>query len=781
MGPYGINRAVHRITLSDCQNGLGVKIIGGYREQTSEDYGIFIKRILPGGMAALDSRLFTGDLILDVNGENLVGVTNERAVDILRTASASNHMSLLIARDEEAKKEFLNLMDKYGSHANTDSARSSPTQLLAVKSADSLSSASSSRSQSPQLAQAKDTATSHNGSISVIDASLHLANDSAFQIITVSKGTGLGLNIVGGINRNEGPLVYIQEVIPGGDCHKDGRLKPGDQLVSINKESMIGVSHEEAKSIISRTKPKSESAWEIAFIRQKTVPSHLEHAQRPSSFLTSSGAYGQQQNPTFNLLTSPNENFASKMTPSSALNFYISNCYLKKEKKDFIIKQRLLEKGLGLNLKTQGHLAAFFPLHFKSCHPWGISFLRLFTLAAQDVVTKTGFKKREQSPIISEDSSSTDVSATAVAPNQADDYGLQGKKISVNPTVRLKVEKLEMALNYLGIQPTAEQHRALRHQLQKDSNGTVSFGDFVQVARNLFCLQPEEAGGGQNPIAFGPSEVISLLDSQFVSCDSVEVDDMERLKNERNDALKEITKLKEQLSESLSVQKQLTEELQTVKQEAKAAVEETRALRSRIHLAEAAQRQARGMEMDYEEVIHLLEAEITELKAQLTDHSGQNKESAHDLKKRITVLDCQLRKSESSRKAFEVATEKLLQFTEIVHEALSENSSLSALSDRRATLSAKTLLARLGKNGRTVTAALGAEAKDLAKSVRAILEVDCLPYGWEEAYTADGIKYFINHVTQTTSWIHPVISALSLSCSDENEEDGTRELAEPRS
>uniref|UniRef100_A0A674IVQ9 Syntaxin binding protein 4 n=1 Tax=Terrapene triunguis TaxID=2587831 RepID=A0A674IVQ9_9SAUR len=514
--------------------------------------------------------------------------------------------------------------------------------------------------------------------------------DSAFQIITVSKGTGLGLNIVGGINRNEGPLVYIQEVIPGGDCHKDGRLKPGDQLVSINKESMIGVSYEEAKSIINRTKLRSEFAWEIAFIRQRVFPSYFENPHSPGILLTSAAGCGQQQTRlAFNLLSPPNENPASKVST-----------------------------------------------------PYTVT----------------------------------------VASNWTEDYGPQERKISLNPTVRLKAEKLEMALNYLGIQPTDEQQRVLRHQLQKDSKGTVSFGDFVQVARNLFCLQLDEAGGGQRPITFGASEIANLLDSQLVSCDSLEMDDVERLKKERNEALKEISKLKEELTESVGLRKQLTEELQTVKQEAKAAVEEARALRSRIHLAEAAQRQARGMEMDYEEIIRLLEAEITELKAQLADHSGQNKDSVQDLRKRITVLDCQLRKSESARKTFEVATAKLLQFVEVVHEVLADNSiPLSNLSDRRGTLSTKTLLARLGRNGRTVTATLAAEAKDLTKSVRAILEVDCLPYGWEEAYTADGIKYFINHVTQTTSWIHPVTSALNLSYSEENEEDRTRELPDPKS
>ncbi|XP_027282065.1 syntaxin-binding protein 4 isoform X1 [Cricetulus griseus] len=558
-----------------------------------------------------------------------------------------------------------------------------------------------------------------NRSTSAAGSSSLLEKGPACRVITVTKETGLGLKILGGINRNEGPLVYIQEIIPGGDCYKDGRLKPGDQLVWVNKESMIGVSFEEAKNIITRAKLRSESPWEIAFIRPKSYIGHPGNICCPSP-LQASEDCGPQTS-AFNPFSSPRETLVPKTSSTP---------------------------------KTQDSDLPSFK-------------------AAQ---TKPGYNKTEHTPITSLDNSPTNTSNSDIAPTWTDDdSGPQGKKISLNPSVRLKAEKLEMALNYLGIQPTKEQHEALRQQIQADSKGTVSFGDFVQVARNLFCLQLDE-------VNVSAHEISSILDSQLLPCDSLEADEMGKLRQERDAARAEVNVLKEKLLESERHRKQLTEELQNVKQEAKAVAEETRALRSRLHLAEAAQRQAHGMEMDYEEVIHLLETEISELKAQLAHYSDQNKESIQDLRKRVTVLDCQLRKSEVARKTFKASTESLLHFVEAAQEVLLDSSApFSNLSERRAVFSSQTSLPLLGKNGRSFPANLLLESKELVRSVRAILDMDCLPYGWEEAYTADGIKYFINHVTQTTSWIHPVMSVLNLSCSEENEEDCPRELTDQKS
>ncbi|XP_032064996.1 syntaxin-binding protein 4 [Thamnophis elegans] len=695
VGPHGTHRTIHHVSFSDCQNGLGIKIIGGCQDQSKEEYGIFIKEILPEKIA---DQLCIGDLILEVNGQKLCGVTNEKAVDMLQMASATNHVSLFIARDEDAKKEFLALMEKYSSHNN--SSRNSPTQILTG--VDSFSSGAPSVSHS--LFHPKNTVTNLLGRPAAVTSLQAITNDSIFQIISVSKETGLGLQIVGGIDKDEGPLVYILAVIPGGDCHKDGRLRPGDQLVSVNGESLIGITYEEARNLINQTQPSSYISWEITFIRHDSGPDEVEN-MHPFSNLLNSERCGLQ-NDLFNLCPtlSSNENITA-------------------EKSDMM---------------------------------------------------KTEFKKGEQFCTFSTDNSFIGVSAGAVSPSWRIDYGPQ-RKISLNPSVRLKADKLEMALKFLGIQPTKEEQEILRQQLPRDSEGTVCFGDFIQVARDLFSQQLDETG--HSPV----HEIAKLLDSQLVSCDHLERHEMEQLRKEKNEALKELCQLKEELAKSECVRKQLAEELQITKQEAKASVEEARTLRSRIHLAEAAQKQARGMELDYEEVISLLEIEITRLKGQLADHGGQNKESVQDLRKRVTVLDCQLRKSETAKKTFEVATEKLLEFVETVPEMLLHGSSPPVtLSDRKATISSKMLLAHLGRNGHTLAASLATEAKELARSVRAILEADCLPYGWEKAYTADGIKYFINHVTQTTSWIHPVTNVLALSCLEENEDDGFRELPDPQ-
>nr|XP_034363012.1 syntaxin-binding protein 4 isoform X3 [Arvicanthis niloticus] len=485
-----------------------------------------------------------------------------------------------------------------------------------------------------------------------------LERDPAFRVITVTKETGLGLKILGGINRNEGPLVYIQEVIPGGDCYKDGRLKPGDQLVTINKESMIGVSFEEAKNIITRAKLRSESTWEIAFIRQKPCCGQPGNICCPSPQVSED--YGPQIS-TFDLLSSPPETLIPKTSSTP---------------------------------KTQGSI-------LPSC---------------KTMQTKPEHNKTEHTPITSLDNSPANTSHPDIAPAWTDDdSGPQGK-ISLNPSVRLKAEKLEMALNYLGIQPTKEQHEALRQQVQADSKGTVSFGDFVQVARNLFSLQLDE-------VNVGVHEIPTILDSQLLPCDSLEADEVGKLRQERNAVLEERNVLKEKLLESEKHRKQLIEELQNVKQE-----------------------------------------------------------SVQDLRKRVTVLDCQLRKSEMARKTFKASTERLLRFVEAIQEVLLDSSApLSNLSERRAVLASQTSLPLLARNGRSFPATLLLESKELVRSVRAILDMDCLPYGWEEAYTADGIKYFINHVTQTTSWIHPMMSVLNLSCAEENEEDCPRELTDPKS
>ncbi|KAM9333282.1 partitioning defective 3 homolog isoform 2-T2 [Pholidichthys leucotaenia] len=66
--------------------GLGVSVKGNRSKENHADLGIFVKSIINGGAASKDGRLYVNDQLIAVNGESLLGKTNQEAMETLRTS-----------------------------------------------------------------------------------------------------------------------------------------------------------------------------------------------------------------------------------------------------------------------------------------------------------------------------------------------------------------------------------------------------------------------------------------------------------------------------------------------------------------------------------------------------------------------------------------------------------------------------------------------------------------------------------------------------------------------
>ena len=61
----------------------------------------------------------------------------------------------------------------------------------------------------------------------------------------------LGFTIVGGENSGSMDLgIFVQSITSNGPAEQDGRLQPGDRIISINGQSLEGVSHKVAVDIL---------------------------------------------------------------------------------------------------------------------------------------------------------------------------------------------------------------------------------------------------------------------------------------------------------------------------------------------------------------------------------------------------------------------------------------------------------------------------------------------------------------------------------------------------
>lgn len=73
--------------------------------------------------------------------------------------------------------------------------------------------------------------------------------------ITLNRGTeGLGFSIVGGIGCSQGDLpIYVKTIYENGAASTDGRLRSGDEVVAVNNQSLMGLSHAEAVHVLKES------------------------------------------------------------------------------------------------------------------------------------------------------------------------------------------------------------------------------------------------------------------------------------------------------------------------------------------------------------------------------------------------------------------------------------------------------------------------------------------------------------------------------------------------
>ncbi|XP_058388744.1 partitioning defective 3 homolog isoform X12 [Diceros bicornis minor] len=191
------------IQLKKGTEGLGFSITS--RDVTiGSSAPIYVKNILPRGAAIQDGRLKAGDRLIEVNGVDIAGKSQEEVVSLLRSTKMEGTVSLLVFRQEDAFH---------------------PRELKA---------------------EDEDIVLTPDGTREFLTFEVPL-NDSG--------SAGLGVSVKGNRSKeNHADLgIFVKSIINGGAASKDGRLRVNDQLIAVNGESLLGKTNQDAMETLRRS------------------------------------------------------------------------------------------------------------------------------------------------------------------------------------------------------------------------------------------------------------------------------------------------------------------------------------------------------------------------------------------------------------------------------------------------------------------------------------------------------------------------------------------------
>ncbi|XP_052261117.1 ligand of Numb protein X 2-like isoform X2 [Dreissena polymorpha] len=182
----------------DVQESLGISIAGGMASPRG-DTPIYVTNINPQGCLGQSEQIQRGDVLLAINQTHLLGLSHQEAVAQVKANTGLKVVTLKIVEAPETCMGPGNFI---------------PSWLY--------------WQQLPNVCQTVKTVT-----------------------LLRSPTGSLGFSVVGGADCLQGSLpVYIKSVVMETPAYKDGRLKCGDQILSVNNVSLEHVAHSKAVEIL---------------------------------------------------------------------------------------------------------------------------------------------------------------------------------------------------------------------------------------------------------------------------------------------------------------------------------------------------------------------------------------------------------------------------------------------------------------------------------------------------------------------------------------------------
>ncbi|CAM9792992.1 unnamed protein product, partial [Lampetra fluviatilis] len=200
--PWGWERAVDTVELTNDGSGLGFGIVGG------KGTGVVVKTILPGGVAARDGRLQSGDHILQIGDTDVQGMGSEQVAQVLR--QCGTHVKLVIARGLR--------------EAERPSPPSSPPPPQSTQ---------------PQMSNLGEG----------------VGGVEAYEVELTKDTQGLGITIAGYVGDKNSELsgIFVKSITPGSAAEHDGRIWAGDQIIAVDETDLQGFTNQQAVEVLRRT------------------------------------------------------------------------------------------------------------------------------------------------------------------------------------------------------------------------------------------------------------------------------------------------------------------------------------------------------------------------------------------------------------------------------------------------------------------------------------------------------------------------------------------------